>query len=117
MLKVPFAGEKGEGLMKDLNRNLQRNLPKKIKCRIVRTGTNLQRNFNIKDKVEDRHRSNFFYQHVCMKNNCDEHYIGETGRREELRTGDHGGKYKESWIYKHSVETKHPKAKRKNSVY
>ena len=114
MLKVPFAGEKGERLMKDLNRTLQRNLPKKIKCRIVRTGTKLQRNFNIKDKLEDRHRSNFVYQHVCMNKNCDEDYIGETGRREELRTGDHGGKDKESWIYKHSVETKHPKAKRKD---
>ena len=49
-----------------------------------------------------------------MNKNCDEDYIGETGRREELRTGDHGGKDKESWIYKHSVETKHPKAKQKD---
>lgn len=113
-LKVPFAGEKGEGLIKDLNRTLQRNLPNNIKCRIVRTGTKLQRNFNIKDKLEDKHRSNFIYHHVCMNKKCNEHYVGETGRRKEVRTSEHGGKDKESWIYKHSMKTKHPKAKDKN---
>ncbi len=114
MLKVPFAGEKGEALIKDLNRTLQRNLPTKIKCRIVRTGTKLQQNFNIKDKLEDKHRSNLIYQHECMNKKCDEDYVGETGRRKEVRTNDHAGKDKESWIYKHSAEKKHPKAKDRN---
>ena len=41
-------------------------------------------------------------------------YIGETGRRKEVRTGEHGGNDKESWIFKHSKKTKHPKAKDKN---
>ena len=72
MVKVPFAGEKGEGIIKDLNRTLQRNLPNSIKCRIVRTGTKLQRNFNIKDKLEDKHRSNFVYLHECQYKRQDE---------------------------------------------
>ena len=114
MVKVPFAGEKGEGLIKDLNRTLQRNLPNRIKCRIVRTGTKLQRNFNIKDKLEDKHRSNIVYLHECQNKRCDDDYIGETGRRKEVRTGEHGGNDKESWIFKHSKKTKHPKAKDKN---
>ena len=114
MVKMPFAGEKGEGIIKDLNRTLQRNLPNNIQCRIVRTGTKLQQNFNIKDKLEEKHRSNFVYQHECQNKRCTEDYIGETGRRKELRTGEHGGTDKESWIYKHSIKTKHPKAKDKN---
>ena len=114
MVKVPFAGEKGEGLIKDLNRTLQRNLPNRIKCRIVRTGTKLQRNFNIKDKLEDKHRSNIVYLHECQNKRCDDDYIGETGRRKEVRTGEHGGNDKESWIFKQSKNTKHPKAKDKN---
>ena len=43
MLKVPYAGEKGETIMEDLNTTLTKNLPENIKCRIVQTGTKLQR--------------------------------------------------------------------------
>ena len=28
-----------------------------------------------------------------------------------MRTGEHGGKDKNSWIFKHSSKTKHPRAK------
>ena len=38
-------------------------------------------------------------------------YIGETARRKVIRTAEHGGKDKDSWIYKHSSTTKHPRAK------
>ena len=31
-----------------------------------------------------------------------------------MRTGENGGTDKESWIFKHSNKTKHPKAKDKN---
>ena len=114
MLKMPYAGEKGEGLIKDLNRTLSNTLPTNIRCRIVRTGTKLQRNFNNKDKLEDNHRSNIVYQHDCQNKRCKENYIGETERRKEVRTKEHGGIDKQSWIYKHSTQTKHPKAKESN---
>ena len=45
---------------------------------------------------------------------CTASYIGETARRRIIRTEEHGGKDKESWIYKHSSQTKHPKAKDRN---
>ena len=94
MVKVPFAGEKGEGLINDLSRTLQRNLPDKIKCRIVRTGSKLQQKFNIKDKLQDKHKSDLVYYHECQNKNCDDDYVGETERRKEMRTGGHGGKNK-----------------------
>ena len=55
MFKVPYAGEKGETLLKDLKKTLQNNLPENIKCRVVQTVTKISRNFNIKDKVDGKH--------------------------------------------------------------
>ena len=114
MLKVPYAGVKGENLIKGLKNTLQRNLPANIKCRVVQTGTKISQNFNIKDKVDEKHLSNFIYRHECKNNNCTSAYIGETARRRIIRTGEHGGKDKDSWIFKHSSSTKHPRAKDHN---
>ena len=112
MLKMPYAGEKGETLIKDLKNALQKNLPENIKCRVVQTGTKLSRNFNVKDKIDQKHLSNLIYRHDCKNNKCKRgDYIGETGRRKVVRTDDHRGKDKQSWIYKHSSTTKHPRAK------
>ena len=114
MLKIPYAGKKGENLVKGLKNSLQHNLPDNIKCRIVQTGTKISRNFNVKDKVDGRHLSNFIYKHECKNKKCTDTYIGETARRRIIRTEEHGGKDKESWIFKHSNQTKHPKAKDAN---
>ena len=111
MLKVPYAGEKGETILKDLKNTLETNLPENIKCRVVQTGTKLSQNFSVKDKVNEKHLSNFIYRHECRNKKCNHSYIGETSRRKVLRTEEHGGKDKQSWIYKHSSTTKHPKAK------
>ena len=112
MLKVPYAGPKGETLLKDLNNTLQKNLPEKIKCRVVQTGTKLSRNFNIKDKIDQKHLSDFIYRRDCKNKKCKRgDYVGETARRKVIRTAEHGGKDKDSWIFKHSTTTKHPRAK------
>ena len=109
-----YAGEKGETIIKDLKNTLQTNLPQNIKCRIVQTGTKLSKNFNVKDRTDEKHLSNFVYRHECKNKKCQHSYIGETSRRRVLRTEEHGGKDKQSWIFKHSSTTKHPKAKDDN---
>jgi hypothetical protein len=114
MMKVPYAGEKGDGLIRRLKSTFKHNLPDNIKCRIVQTGTKISTNFNVKDKVDENHLSNFVYKHVCENKKCTDSYIGETARRRVIRTAEHGGKDKESWIFKHSSQTKHPKAKDRN---
>lgn len=111
MMKVPYAGTKGENLIRGLKDCLQRNLPEHIKCRIVQTGTKISRNFNVKDKVDGGHLNNFIYKHECQNKKCTDTYIGETARRRIIRPEEHGGKDKEFWIFKHSSETKHPRAK------
>ena len=111
LLKVPYAGKTGDNLVKSLQNTLKANLPQKIECRIVQTGTKLSSRFNIKDKTDDKHLSNFIYRHKCRNKKCKDDYIGETGRRKTVRTGEHGGKDAESWVFKHSSTKKHPRAK------
>ena len=112
MIKVPYAGEKGETLIKTLHTTLKRNLPDNQEVRIVQTGTKLSKYFNIKDKVDAKHQSNVIYYRDCTNKKCRKgDYVGETSRRRTIRTGQHAGKDKQSWIFKHSSSTKHPKAK------
>ena len=111
MMKVPYAGKTGESLVESLKKTLKRNLPSSLECRIVQTGTKLSTRFNIKDKVDKDHLSNFIYRRKCKNKRCKDSYVGETARRRTVRTGEHGGKDKNSWIFKHSSKTKHPRAK------
>ena len=90
---------------------LKTNLLDNLNCRIVQTGTKLSTRFNIKDAVDKQHFSNFIYKRECRNKKCKESYIGETARRRIVRTSEHGGKDHNSWIFKHSSSTKHPRAK------
>ena len=113
MLKLPYAGKEGEGIVKSLKNTLRRNLPDNQEVRIVHNGTKLSKHFNIKDKIDEKHRSNIiYYKPECKNKKCKKgSYVGETARRRIIRTEEHAGKDKESWIFKHSSSTKHPKAK------
>ena len=110
-MKVPYAGKTGENIVESLKKTLKRNLPNNIMCRIVQTGTKLSTRFNIKDAVDKKHLSAFIYRRKCRNKKCKDSYVGETARRRTLRTEEHGGKDKNSWIFKHSSTTKHPRAK------
>ena len=110
-ITIPYAGTKGETMIKGLRNTLKRNLPTDQECRIVQTGTKLSKHFNIKDKVAEKHVSNFVYYRKCKNKRCKDDYVGETARRKTVRSKDHGGHDKKSWIYKHSSSTKHPRAK------
>ena len=105
-MKVPYAGKEGENIVKNLQNTLTRNLPTNLTCRVVQTGTKLATRFNIKDQVDGKHLSNFIYHHKCANKKCKDSYIGETARRRTLRTEEHGGKDKKSWIFKHSSRQK-----------
>ena len=115
ILKVPFRGDKGERLLNKLNGNLKKDLPEDMKFRIVHTGSKLSKHFNLKDKIDKKHLSNFVYKHDCRNKKCKEgDYIGETARRKTLRCNEHAGKDKNSHIFQHSSKTKHPRAREEN---
>ena len=72
-LVVPYAGERGEKIMK----KLRNQLPEKFKPRIVYTGTKLSSFFQLKDKVPEKYCSNLvYYYNSQSEENTD--YTGET---------------------------------------
>ena len=111
MMKVPFRGNEGQTLVKRLDESLKQTLKDKLKYRIVHTGTKISRYFSLKDKTSESHLSNIIYRYPCRNKKCKDDYIGETGRRKTIRTGEHAGKDKQSEILKHTQKTKHPRAK------
>ena len=108
VLKVPFRGNKGESLIKSFKSTMKKALPDNVQCRIVHNGTKLSKYFNLKDKIDEKHLSNFVYRHDCRKTPCKDNYVGETGRRKTKRTQEHAGVDKNSAIFKHSQSEKHP---------
>ena len=65
-----------------MKRTLQQNLPDDIKCNVVQTGTKLSQHFNVKDKVDGKHLSNFIYRRNCKNKKCDRgDDVGETARQ------------------------------------
>ena len=111
ILKVPFRGKEGQTLVKRLDESLKQTLKDKLKYRIVHTGTKISRYFSLKDKISDSHLSNIIYRYPCRNKKCRDDYVGETGRRKTIRTGEHAGKDKQSEILKHTEKTRHPRAK------
>ena len=108
ILNVPYRGKKGESMMKSFTKTLDKSLPKEINYRIVNTGTKLSRHFSLKDKVDEKHLSNYVYSYECSKKvKCKDNYVGETGRRKIKRIREHAGNDKNSAIYKHSKMNKH----------
>ena len=79
-------------------------------------GSKLSQFFSLKDKVDEKHLSNFIYKFDCRNKKCNENYVGETARHKEIRENDHAGKYKDSHVFKHTQATKHPRANKKNFV-
>ena len=106
-LVLSFAGSKGTALMKNLNKTLKNVLPSNIKTGITDKGQKLISRFQIKDKINEKHKHNLIYNTKCPEAFCTEDYLGETGRRIIERVADHDGKDKKSHLLKHLLTQNH----------
>ena len=79
-----------------------------MKTRISFTGRKLGTKFQIKDLTKNQHERDLIYYGKCPEPNCDEDYLGETGRRRMERTADHCGKDKQFHLLKHALISSHP---------
>ena len=102
---LPYAGKVGENMIKEISKELKKLKHHKIKPRFAYKAKRLASKFNLKDKVDKKHQHNVVYQVNCP--DCENVYIGETGRRLIQRTMEHAGKDKNSHVHKHSLETGH----------
>ena len=82
-------------------------LPNDIVTKTAYSAMRLKDKFNIKTKTVKEHQHNITYYVECPEENCNENYVGETGRRLSERVIDHNGRDKNSHIFKYSIEREH----------
>ena len=58
VLTLPYAGPKGNAIIKRMNNKIQRILPNNVKTRITYTGRKLGTKFQIKDVTNNEHKYN-----------------------------------------------------------
>ena len=102
---LPYKGFKGENVVKCFKKVLKFSLPKNVIPRFIYKGKKLGTFFPVKDKVDDKHRSNLIYgYHIPGKETETYHYIGMTKVRHETRIYEHSVTDKTSAIYRHKEE-------------
>ena len=69
-LLLPFAGSKGITIVKNLNKKLKSILPNNVKTRITFTGQKLSSRFQIKDKINGKHKYDLIYYIKCPEQSC-----------------------------------------------
>ena len=91
-----------------MNNNIQRILPNNVKTRITYTGRKLGTKYQIKDLTKNHYKHELIYYNKCLEPNCNDDYLGETGRRIIERTADLCGKDEQSHLLKHALISNHP---------
>ena len=81
MLVLPYKGEKGEKLIKSLNKHVKKVLPENRLSRHAYSSKKLGSFFNIKDQTKLEHNNDLTYLVKCPEKTCSENYLGETARR------------------------------------
>ena len=109
-LCLPYAGEKGEQLVKKMKKNITQVLKKgnkDTKIRIVFNSKKLGSKFPVKDKTEAKHLHNVVYHADCPNKKCESDYTGQTRCRIERRTIQHNRTDKNSHLLQHAKQTRH----------
>ena len=109
-LNLPYAGEKGEKLISKLQRKISKmvNKAKKlVSVNAVYRAKRLGGSFNIKDKIKFEHQHNVVYHSECPNKKCKSSYTGQTKCRIGKRIPQHGGKDRNSHLFRHAEKTKH----------
>ena len=107
LLLLPYSSSKGEKLIRSMKKALKSKLPYNIVTKSAYSAVRLKDKFNIKTKTVKGHQHDITYYVECPEENCNENYVGQTGRRLSEKVIDHHGRDKNSHIFKHSVEREH----------
>ena len=107
LLVLPYVGNKGEKILKSMNKFSTRVLLCNIEKCIAYSGTKLSSKFQLKDQTKKVHQHDEVYYAKCPEEQCTEDYTGEIGRRLIEHVKEHNGKDLKSHLFKHSMETNH----------
>ena len=106
LLVLPYQGKQKDHFLKSLKKGIRNILPNNVKARIAFTVRKVGASFEIKDKTEMKHNHDIKYCNECPEEQCNENYIGETGRITE-KIIDRAVRDSNSYVYKHCIETGH----------
>ena len=106
-INLPFAGSKGQNLLKKLKRTIEKESKENIKVRITYTPSKLGSKFQVKDKTKFEHQHNVTYHIDCGHKKCSSNYVGQTKCRIIKRTLEHNNRDNASHVLCHSKKTKH----------
>ena len=107
LLVLPYAGQKGEKLIKSLKTALKYNSPNNVVMKSAYSASKQSNKFNIRSKIKQHHQHNATYYVKYLKEICREDYTGETGRRLSECVVNHGGSDKNSHILKYWIRKEH----------
>ena len=107
MLVLPYKGEKGEKLIKLLNKHVKKVLPGNHLSRNAYCSKKLGSFFNIKDQTKLEHSNDLTYLVKYPENTCSENYLGKTARWINERVLEHVCKDK-SHMVQHTLQSGHP---------
>ena len=117
LLILPYQVDRGNALVKSLQKRLHNLLPNHINTQVTYTGKKLSTCFNIKDQTKFEHQHDIVYYGKCPEVDCTDNYIGEVSRRVSERIIDHNGRDRKSHLFRHSVEHNHKNVERQDSKY
>ena len=106
LLVLPYQGKQKDHFLKSFKKGIRNILPNNVKARIAFTVRKVGISFEIKDKTEMKHNHDIKYCNECPEEQCNENYIGETGRITE-KIIDRAVRDSNSYVYKHCIETGH----------
>ena len=106
-LILPYAGPKGNSIIKTMRNSLKYILPNNVKTRVTYSGQNLGTKLQIKDNTKDQHKHDLIYYSKCPEPTCNEDYLSETGRRNIKRSADYCSKDKQSHLLRHALNNNH----------
>ena len=106
LLVLPYQGKQKDHFLKSFKKGMRNILPNNVKARIAFTVRKVGTSFEIKDKTEMKHNHDIKYCNECPEEQCNENYIGETGRITE-KIIDRAVRDSNSYVYKHCIETGH----------
>ena len=114
LLILSYQGDRGNTLVKSLQKRLHNLLPNHINTQVTYTGKKLSTCFNIKDQTKFEHQHDIVYHGKCHEVDCIDNYIGEASRRVSERIIDHNGRDNKSHFLRHSVEHNHKNVERQD---
>ena len=104
---LPFAGAKGNTMLKSMNRCIKHIVPNDVNTQITYTGHKLNTRFQMKDRISQIHKHDLVYYVKRPDQSCNQDYLDETSHRIIERAADHSDKDKHSHLFKHACNENH----------